>query len=64
MFKEIVGVYNENETKPINTIYGQNAELQNVNPLKTSGDYMYHLLYQLVTLHFVFMGQCKHRSFP
>jgi hypothetical protein len=27
-----------------------------VPPLKTSGDYMHHLLYQLVTLHFVFMG--------
>jgi D-alanyl-lipoteichoic acid acyltransferase DltB (MBOAT superfamily) len=26
------------------------------NSLKTSGNYMYHLLYQSVTLHFVFMG--------
>jgi hypothetical protein len=27
-----------------------------INPLKTSGNYMYHLLYQLVTVRFVFMG--------
>jgi hypothetical protein len=27
-----------------------------LNPLKPSGDYMYHLLYQSVILHFVFMG--------
>jgi hypothetical protein len=27
-----------------------------INRLKMSGDYMHHLLYQLVTLHFVFMG--------
>jgi hypothetical protein len=26
------------------------------NPSKPSGDYMYHLLYQSVILHFVFMG--------
>jgi hypothetical protein len=30
--------------------------VNNINPLKTSGDYIYHLLCQLVTLHFVFMG--------
>jgi hypothetical protein len=28
---------------------------QTVNPLKPSGNYMYHLLWQSVTLHFVFM---------
>jgi hypothetical protein len=27
-----------------------------VNPLKLSGNYMYHLIYQSVTVHFVFMG--------
>jgi hypothetical protein len=26
------------------------------NPLKPSGNYVYHLFYQTVTLHFVFMG--------
>jgi hypothetical protein len=26
------------------------------NSLKLSGNYMYHLLYQSVTLHFIFMG--------
>jgi hypothetical protein len=29
---------------------------QSIKPLKTSGNYMYHLLYQLATLYFVFMG--------
>jgi hypothetical protein len=32
------------------------ARKKYINRLKTSGDYMHHLLYQLVTLHFVFMG--------
>jgi hypothetical protein len=27
-----------------------------INPLKPSGDYMNHLLYQSVILHFIFMG--------
>jgi D-alanyl-lipoteichoic acid acyltransferase DltB (MBOAT superfamily) len=27
-----------------------------INPLKTNGNYMYQLLWKLVTLHFVFMG--------
>jgi hypothetical protein len=27
-----------------------------LNHLKLSGDYMYHLIYQSVTLHYVFMG--------
>jgi hypothetical protein len=27
-----------------------------INPLKTRGNYMNHLLYQSLTLHFVFMG--------
>jgi hypothetical protein len=35
----------------------------NINPLKPSGNYMYHLLQQSVTLHFVFMylyhSHCK-----
>jgi hypothetical protein len=26
------------------------------NPVETRGNYMYHLLYQSVTLHFVFVG--------
>jgi hypothetical protein len=27
-----------------------------INPLKLSGNYMYHLIYQSVTVHSVFMG--------
>jgi hypothetical protein len=27
LFREIIAVYSENRTKPINTHYGQNAEL-------------------------------------
>jgi hypothetical protein len=27
-----------------------------INPIMPNGNYMYHLLYQSVTLHFVFMG--------
>jgi hypothetical protein len=30
LFKEIIAVYHENHTKPINTLCGQNAELLNV----------------------------------
>jgi hypothetical protein len=33
------------------------SELNRIfNPLKPSGVYMYHLLYESVTLHFVFVG--------
>jgi hypothetical protein len=39
LFEEIITVYSENNTKPINTLYGQNAELQNV---KAGGTYNYH----------------------
>jgi hypothetical protein len=38
-----------------------------INPLKPNGNYMYHLLQQSVTLHFVFMGfidsHCNQRLF-
>jgi hypothetical protein len=27
-----------------------------INPLKPRGNYMYHLLYHSVTLHFIFVG--------
>jgi hypothetical protein len=39
LFKEIITVYYENQTKPINTICGQNTELQTV---KARGTYSYH----------------------
>jgi hypothetical protein len=41
-FKEIIiAVYTQNNMKPINnTLYGKNADLQNV---KVSGMYIYHL---------------------
>jgi hypothetical protein len=38
LFKEIIAVYNENHTKPINAFYEQNAELLNV---KAGGAYSY-----------------------
>jgi hypothetical protein len=38
-FKEIIDVYSENHTKPINTLCEQNAELWSV---KTGGTYSYH----------------------
>jgi hypothetical protein len=39
LFREIIAVYSENHTKPINTLRGQNAELLNV---KVGGAYSYH----------------------
>jgi hypothetical protein len=39
LFREIIAVYSENHTKPINTLCGQNAELLDV---KTGGAYSYH----------------------
>jgi hypothetical protein len=36
---EVIAVYSEIHTKPINTLCGQNAELVNV---KTGGTYSYH----------------------
>jgi hypothetical protein len=38
-FKEVIPVYPENDTKPINTLCGQSAELLNV---KAGGAYNYH----------------------
>jgi hypothetical protein len=38
-FKEIIAVYSNNNTNPINTLYGQNAELLNIN---VCGVYKYH----------------------
>jgi hypothetical protein len=39
MFQEIIAVYSENHTKPINTLCGQNTELLNI---KAGGTYSYH----------------------
>jgi hypothetical protein len=39
LFKEIIAVCSENHKKPLNTLYGQNAELLNV---KVGGTYSYH----------------------
>jgi hypothetical protein len=39
LFREIIVVYSENYTKPINTLHGQNAELLIV---KAGGTYSYH----------------------
>jgi hypothetical protein len=39
LIKKIIIGYCENHTKPINTLYGQNAELLNV---KAGGTYGYH----------------------
>jgi hypothetical protein len=38
LFKEIIAVYSENHTKPINTLCGQNIELLN---LKVHGAHSY-----------------------
>jgi hypothetical protein len=40
LFTEIIALSSENHTKPINTLYGQNAELWTV---KAGGTYTYHL---------------------
>jgi hypothetical protein len=39
LFKEIITVYSENHTKPINKHFGQNAELL---ILKAGGAHSYH----------------------
>jgi hypothetical protein len=39
LFKEVITVYSANQTKPINTLSGQNAELHTV---KAGGTYSYH----------------------
>jgi hypothetical protein len=39
LFEEIIAVYNENHTKPINTLCGQNAEILIV---KGGGIHSYH----------------------
>jgi hypothetical protein len=45
-----------------------NQHIATVNPLNMSGDYIYHVLYQLVTLHFylwvLYGSQCKEHLFP
>jgi hypothetical protein len=40
MFRDIIAAYSENNTKPVNTFYGQNTESLNI---KTGGTYNYHL---------------------
>jgi hypothetical protein len=39
LFKEIIAVYSENHTKPINTLCGQNADLLII---KSGGTHHYH----------------------
>jgi hypothetical protein len=39
LFKKMIAFYSENETKPINTLCGQNGELQIVH---AGGTYSYH----------------------
>jgi hypothetical protein len=39
LFREIIDVYSEKHAKPINTLYGLNAELLNV---KAVGTYSYN----------------------
>jgi hypothetical protein len=39
LFKEIITAYSENNMKPINKLYGQNAEFLIVKP---GGIYSYH----------------------
>jgi hypothetical protein len=39
LFYEIIAVYSEDQTKPMNTFYGQNMELLII---KTSGIYSYN----------------------
>jgi hypothetical protein len=39
MFRDIIAVYYENNTNPISTRYGQNAELLN---MKACGIYKHH----------------------
>jgi hypothetical protein len=39
LLKDIIALYSEKHTKPINTLCGQNAELLTV---KAGGKYMYH----------------------
>jgi hypothetical protein len=38
LFKEVITVNTENQMQPINTLYGQNAELLNI---KAGGTYQY-----------------------
>jgi hypothetical protein len=53
LFKEIITVYSENNTKLINTLYGQNAEILNV---KAGGTYNYHSALKGYTLYFETAG--------
>jgi hypothetical protein len=39
LFREIIAVYSDNHTKPINAICGQNAKIPTV---KAGGTYTYH----------------------
>jgi hypothetical protein len=39
LFKEVIAVYSDSHTKPINTLCGQNAELLII---KAGGTYSYH----------------------
>jgi hypothetical protein len=39
LLEEIIAVYSENHTKPINTLYGQNEDFVNI---KSCGTYKYH----------------------
>jgi hypothetical protein len=46
----------QESARQIRTISSHCCFQMKFNPLKLSGNYMYHLLQQSVTLHFVFMG--------
>jgi len=37
LYREIIAVYSQIQTKHINTLCGQNVELMNVNPSGTTG---------------------------
>jgi hypothetical protein len=48
LFKEIIYVYSENHTKPINTFSVQNAKLPDI---KAGGTYNYHRTSESLTYH-------------
>jgi len=46
LYREIIAVCSQIHTKHINTLCGQNVELQNVKP---GGTYIYHFAVHIVT---------------
>jgi hypothetical protein len=45
LFGKITAAYSENDTKSIDALYGQNAELLNI---KAGGTYIYHCFRKLI----------------